>query len=161
MSERRALQVSMEELLPVMEEVWASGNTFRIPVTGMSMYPTLRHGRDQLMLSRPRGPLKKHDLPLYRRDNGQFILHRVVAVQPDGCYTCCGDHQWVREKDVRPDQIVALVTEICRKGRTFSTDHLGYRLWVRLWDAVLPIRKPIFKVLRLISRGKRRLLPKA
>ena len=145
-------EVHLAELYPTLMEILNQGGSFRITVTGMSMWPTLRHRRDQVTLTKPQGPLKKHDLPLYRRDNGQFILHRVVAVQDDGCYTCCGDHQWSKERNVRPDQIVAVAVGFCRKGREFDAHNRRYRLWVRFWDGVIPLRMLIFRSLNLLGR---------
>ncbi|MDO5436494.1 MAG: hypothetical protein Q4G19_09010 [Clostridia bacterium] len=38
----------------------------------------LRGGRDGILLTAVSGPLKKNDVVLYRRANGQFILHRII-----------------------------------------------------------------------------------
>lgn len=143
---------TMEELLPLIEQTLASNQLFPLPVTGVSMMPTLKGGRDRVFLDRAEFPLRKRSLPLYRRDDGHFILHRIISAQPDGTYTCCGDHQWRKEPGVREDQIIALVVGFERKGKQYSVKHPGYRLWVWFWTACMPIRHFIFA---LQSRRKR------
>lgn len=133
-------QFTLAELEPLIREAFAAGKGFWLPVTGTSNRPTLLGGRDEIILGRVDGPLKKYELPLYRRDSGQYTLHRIVSVQPDGTYTCCGDNQWIKEPGIRPDQIVGKVIRITRKGRTFTPDNLLYRLWVRVWVLLLPCR---------------------
>ena len=44
---------------------------------GDSMYPTIQP-RDLLVIEAVSGPLKVGDVPLYKRDSGQYVLHRIV-----------------------------------------------------------------------------------
>ena len=150
-------EVELAELWPVLREVLDSGGSFTLTVTGTSMYPTLLGGRDQVVLQKPDRPLRKRDLPLYRRENGQFVLHRIVSVRSDGTFVCCGDHQWVKEPGIRSDQALALAVGFCRKGRHFFADARRYRLWVRIWTAILPLRKPIFIFAGLLSRIRKKI----
>ena len=46
---------------------------------GDSMWPLIRQGRDLVVIHRTTGRLKKYDVPLYRRDSGQYVLHRVLT----------------------------------------------------------------------------------
>ena len=139
-------KVRLEELLPIIQEQLKAGGQVTIPVTGTSMKPTLVSGRDSVTLTRLEGSPKRLDLPLYRRQNGQFVLHRIVSLEPDGSFTCCGDHQWVREPGLRPEQIVGMVCAIQRQGRSFSVQAPGHRLWVRLWVGLLPCRRLLFRL---------------
>ena len=152
------ISVSLSELLPVMEEVFAAGGSFRLPVTGTSNLPTLKAGRDEVILAQSEASLKKGDLPLYRRDNGQFVLHRVGAVEADGTYSCCGDHQWDPESGIRSDQIVGVVITLCRKDRSFSAERRSYRLWVRLWMFLLPCRRFLIRLYHAPAALKRKLI---
>ena len=45
---------------------------------GDSMFPIIR-ARDLLIIEAVREPLKIGDVPLYKRDSGQYVLHRIVA----------------------------------------------------------------------------------
>lgn len=150
------VSVRLADLLPAMQATLSAGGEVSLTVTGTSMVPTIRGQRDQVTLSAPPALLKKGDLPLYRRDNGQFVLHRVVAVAADGTYTCCGDHQWVREPGIRPDQILAITVSICRKGKQIPVTKRSYRLWVRFWRRMLPCRRFLFRLYGLFSGSRRK-----
>lgn len=141
--------VRLSELLPVIEETLASGGTVKLPITGTSMLPLLVAGRDTVTLSPVTGDLQKFDIPFYRRRDGAFVLHRIVACTADNTYTLCGDNQWVLEEGIRAAQIIGVVSAITRNGKTFSADSQKYKRYVRIWHWLLPVRKYIVKL-----RGK-------
>ena len=59
---------------------------------GDSMMPLIKEGRDLIIIEKPVGRLKKYDVPLYKRDSGQYVLHRVLKVRDDD-YVICGDNR--------------------------------------------------------------------
>ena len=67
-------EFSMEEMYPLLREVIDSGGEFRLYPRGTSMLPLIRQGKDSVALVRPEA-LSRHDICLYRRGNGQFVLH--------------------------------------------------------------------------------------
>jgi hypothetical protein len=156
-SEQPVKTLSLAELEPLIREVFQSGQTFQLPVTGTSNLPTLSGSRDYVILDQVERPLRKCDLPLYQRDSGQYVLHRIVSVQKDGTFTCCGDNQWKKEAGLRPDQVVGVTVGLIRKGRAFTTRQIGYRLWVRTWVFLLPCRKTLFQIRHGLSKLKHRL----
>lgn len=156
-SQTKQKQVHLAELEPLLREVLEADGTFRITVTGTSNLPTLHPGRDTVVLGRVNGPLRKLDLPLYRRANGQYVLHRVVSTEADGTYTCCGDHQWMKEPGIRLDQVIACVVSICRNGREFSAFNKRYRFWVRIWVFLLPRRRFLIRLYHALGRIRCRL----
>ena len=95
------------------------------------MLPMLRHGVDSVVLSPIPERLKKYDLPLYQRDNGSYVLHRVI--QAGDTYTCMGDNQFSPEPGLRHDQMIGLVTGFNRGGKEYSVQHVGYRVYYRVW----------------------------
>ena len=123
--------ISLESAIPVIREQLAAGGTVEFSPRGVSMLPMLRQGKDTVTLSALTGPLKKYDLPLYVRDDGHYVLHRVVAVG-DG-YTCIGDNQFVYETGVRQDQLIGVVTSFCRDGKRIYTTSASYRIYCILW----------------------------
>lgn len=145
-------QISLAEIEPVLQELLASGGSIKLTVTGTSNYPTMVGGRDQITLEQARGVLKKYDLPLYRRANGQYVLHRIVSVQKDGSFTCCGDNQWKTESGIRSEQVIGCVVRICRNGREFSVQSKRYRLWVRVWVLLLPCRSFLIRAFHAAER---------
>ena len=142
----------MASLSPLMEEILAQGNSVEITVTGISMRPLFEHKVSRVRLA-PAGELKRGDVPLYRRDNGAFVLHRIVSLEGD-TFTCCGDNQWHLEPGLRPDQVLAVMTDFSRKGEKWtSCNHPLYRLYWRFWVAVRPARRLVFGGLRRARRA--------
>ena len=69
-------QVKLDELMPFITEQLNEGKSVTFSPRGTSMLPLLKEGRDSVTLSKPVGRLKKYDIPLYRRKNGQYVhLH--------------------------------------------------------------------------------------
>lgn len=137
-------ELRLEELMPLIMERLAAGQNVRFSPRGTSMLPMLRQGHDSVVLSPVPERLKKYDLPLYRRDSGQYVLHRIVAV--GDTYTCIGDNQCELEAGLRHDQMLAVVTAFSRGDREIKVTSLGYRLYCRIWH---------------YSRGFRRLFRRA
>ena len=124
--------------MPLIRERLDAGGTVRFSPHGISMLPMLRQGRDTVTLSPVPERLKKYDLPLYRRDNGKYILHRIVNA--DACYSCVGDNQFDLEKGVRQDQMIAVVTSFSRDGREIPVTAFSYQLYCRFWHYSRPVR---------------------
>lgn len=142
--------IRLDELMPLIRERLGAGESVRFSPHGTSMLPMLKDGRDQVILSPLPDQLKKYDLPLYQRDNGQYVLHRIVKVKDD--YTCMGDNQFVPECGLRHDQMIAVVTRFVRKGKEYSTDSFRYRAYCRFWCAVRPFRRFLIRVKNFILR---------
>lgn len=121
----------LEFLMPLIQESLAAGKTVRFSPRGISMLPMLRQGIDSVILSPLPEKLSKYDLPLYQRDDGHYILHRIVSAGET--YTCIGDNQFVLEHGVRHDQMIALVTAFTRGGREIAVTDPVYRLYCRFW----------------------------
>lgn len=126
------LYMQMDDVMPVIRERLAEGNSVRFMPRGISMLPMLRQGVDSVVLSAAPDKLKKYDLPLYQRLDGKYILHRIVFVG-DEYYGCIGDNQFRVEMGVARLQIIGIVTGFYRKDRYISTDNLMYQLYCRIW----------------------------
>lgn len=142
--------VTMEALVPLFRERLEAGQQVRFSPMGVSMLPMLREGRDSVVLSSAPERLRKYDLPLYRRDNGAYVLHRVA--EAGETYTCIGDNQFVFEHGVRRDQIIAVVTGFHRNGRDHTVTELWYRLYCRFWHHTRPMRHIIRRGIRWLRR---------
>ena len=122
---------SMDDLVPLFEERLAGGQKVRFRPKGISMQPMLRHDTDFVTLSALSADPQKYDIVLYRRDNGKYVLHRIVGVGKT--YTMIGDNQYVREQGIRRDQIIAVVTSFTRSDREYSMDSLIQKIYCRVW----------------------------
>ena len=128
----------MEELMPLIQESLMAGKSVRFFPHGISMLPMLRQGIDSVVISPLPETLKKYDLPLYRRDDGAYVLHRIV--ETGETFTCMGDNQFTRESGVRRDQMIALVTAFYRGEKYHSVEETGYRLYCRFRHYSRPLR---------------------
>ena len=111
-----------------------------------SMMPLIRQGRDLLVIEKITGKPKKYDIPLYRRDNGQYVLHRILRVRKND-YVICGDNRWFKETGVTDRHIVGILTYLVRDGRKIPLNTWKYRLYAHLWCDFFPIRAFILKPL--------------
>lgn len=154
------VSMPLEQIYPVIREGLDQGQEVVLTITGNSMSPFVRHCRDQVVLVQTDPMvLQPGDVPLIRRDNGQFVLHRIIA-RDDGTdcrrwgdkkahpsqteslrYTLLGDAQWRTEPNVRPDQILAVATAFIRKGRRWECDSDSYCRNRLFWHRLLPIRR--------------------
>lgn len=108
-----------------MKEQIDSGKTVVFSPNGTSMLPLIRPNIDRVMLKKAPRKLKKYDLPLYLREDGKFILHRVVGENDDG-YIMCGDNQFEREYGVKDGQILALACGMYKGDSLFPFDGKKY-----------------------------------
>lgn len=131
-------EVWLEQLMPIIREKLAAGKNVRLSPRGVSMLPMIRQGIDSVVLSPLPEKLEKYDLPLYQRDNGQYVLHRIVEVGET--YTCIGDNQFDFEPGLRQDQMIAIVTVFTRGEREISVKSLSYRIYCRFWHYSRPLR---------------------
>ena len=131
MSSRPAEFVSIEDLVPLIREQLSIGQSVRFSPKGISMLPMLRQGRDSVVLSPLPERLKKYDLPLYRRANGQYVLHRIVEVGET--FTCLGDNQFVPEPGVTREQMIGIVAGFYRDDQFHDVREWEYRLYSRVW----------------------------
>lgn len=129
----------------------ASGQRVRyLKFRGVSMMPMLRQGRDSVELSPLPERLKKYDLPVYRREDGQYVMHRVVAVKEDH-YICLGDNTLAFET-VYPEQMIGVVSAFKRGDKRIEVDCLVYQIYCRLWRLTHPIRKLLYRLKYFASK---------
>ena len=107
---------------------------------GDSMRPFIREGRDLLWIVPADRPLQKYDVPLYRRDNGQYILHRIIGQNEEG-YILRGDNRSVKEYGITDKHIVGVLHAILRDGKEIPADSPASRFRLRSWRFVYPLSR--------------------
>lgn len=153
-------KVSMQDLIPFMEEAFENGQSFKIPIKGTSMLPLLVEGRDYVILEKPCGNLSVGDLPLYKRNDGTFVLHRIVGKKEDGSYVLCGDNQFLKEYGITDENVIGVVTSIIRDGKTFSVEDEKYKKYVHRSLKFLNVRYPYKRFRFLLSKIKAKIVNK-
>lgn len=119
-------------------------------ISGSSMDPFLVHGRDTVFLCKPKGPVKRGDMLLYRRSNGQYILHRVYRVGEQ--LTMIGDGQLGLEPGICPEQVQAVVCAVRRKGKLLKPGHPIWVFYEKIWIRMIRGRARMLGLYRRIRR---------
>lgn len=132
----------MNDMYPLIEEMLSNNGEVTFTVSGWSMQPMLYHKRDSVTLIKPQFPLKKHDLPFFRMEDGQFLLHRVIKINKDGTYKCRGDNKWIVEDNISNEQIIGIVKSFNRNGKIIEVNKsIGYWFYTRFWKFLHPFKK--------------------
>lgn len=134
-------QVSIDDVIDLMTERLNAGGKVTFTPKGTSMLPMLRDGEDAVILEKTQDRLKLFDVAFYKRDNGQYVLHRVYSFDSDGTYAMCGDNQFVLEHGIRNDQIIAVMTAFFRKGKNYTTESVTYKIYINFWYYVRILRR--------------------
>lgn len=140
----------MELLSGVLDQ----GAAVPLVVSGSSMVPFLVHGRDTVYLSWIENPIKRGDIVLYRRNNGELVLHRVCRLTAAG-FTMVGDAQQETEPGIRPEQLLAVTTAVRRKGKLLTRSDWQWKIFETLWLWLIPWRKTLLACYGAITRKRR------
>ena len=119
---------------------------------GDSMLPLIRQGRDLLVIEKTHGArLNKYDIPLYKRDSGQYVLHRILKVREND-YVICGDNRYNKEYGITDRHIIGVLTSVVRDGKELDFGSFKYRLYVFLWCGLFPVRAFILRIKHYAKR---------
>ena len=111
-----------EMLEPIIREKISMDAEVTIWPKGTSMLPMIRQGIDQVVLKKPQGRLKKYDVIFYKRDSGQFVLHRIVKVRKND-YVLCGDNQIEYEYGITDDMVIAVMSAFIHDSEIIKPDN--------------------------------------
>lgn len=138
-------KVKSEELFPLVDEIIKQDASVWITVTGMSMYPFLRDGKDEVELTGATFEnVRKGDIVLFKRTGGAYVLHRILRKKTD-CFYIVGDAQQRVEGPIVPEQLKARVTRVKRGERVIDCNSIFMKTAVALWMVLLPFRTGIIK----------------
>lgn len=122
---------------------------------GNSMWPTLKNRGQSVVVKKKEGRLKRYDVALYVRDNGAFVLHRVMHVT-DGGYVICGDSQFVLE-NVREEQVFGVMEGFYKGKKYVECTDRKYCKQVENWYKRKKLRKIRLKSFFFLQRVKNKL----
>ena len=138
-------RVDTDVYVSMLRDLVNEGKECRLLISGSSMAPFLVHERDSIIFSKPDRELRRGDMVFYQRDNGQFVMHRILHVRPEGLYII-GDAQTEVEGPVRPEQVFALVTKVNRKGKWIGPGNFWWWFFSTVWLRLFPVRRLILKL---------------
>lgn len=124
---------------------------------GRSMEPLIHHQRDTIIVVKNKGRLKKYDIPVYVTNSGKYIMHRVVKVLDNG-YVIVGDNL-LRREYVTEDMICGVLVGFYKNGKKYVDlqNSTAYKIYSRIWVALLPVRPALLLITRGFSYIKRHL----
>jgi len=98
------------------EEVLDETGSLLYKNVGVSMLPLIREGRDFIYITkRPNERLKKYDVALFHRPHikgrGEYVLHRILKVNPDSTYWIVGDN-CIGGETVKEENIIGVLSTV-------------------------------------------------
>lgn len=141
------------------EDILLFDGSLLYTAVGTSMLPLVKEHHDLVTIVKNTTRLKKRDVALFKRDDGKYVLHRVMKVTKEG-YVMCGDHQWIKEKGVREDQVLGYLTQVDKGDKVITIEDKKYKRYVRLWCNFFYIRASILWLKALPYRIKRKFFKK-
>lgn len=139
MSER----ISLNDMAPVIREALDENGEVSFVSAGRSMLPIIRDRQDTITLVKPKKAVKPGDIVFYRRDNGKFVLHRVMFIN-SGMFVMRGDNQWDYEYNIRNDQIIGVLKCFERDGKVHNVTDRDYLMYVKLLPMIRFVRKTYY-----------------
>ena len=148
------LNITLKEIWPIMREVIESDGQFTFYPHGTSMMPLIREGVDRVVLVKPKD-VKLGDVVFYQRDNGQFVLHRIVKIK-NGKYIMCGDNQFVLEYGITDKHILAKMKALIRDGQVVDDSNPKYQKYIKSLGA----RRAKKRIRNFLGRIKNKIIKK-
>lgn len=143
-------KLDTDAYISTLRDLVNQGKEVRLIVSGSSMSPFLVHERDSILFSKPDSPLKRGDMVFYQRENGQFVMHRILHVKQEGLYII-GDAQVTIEGPVNPSCVFARITKVNRKGKWIGPGQFWWWFFQHIWLSIIPLRHYIMKMFNLLN----------
>lgn len=142
---------SLADIIPHIEEEIAKGKEVGLRARGSSMQPLINADEDLIVLSALPEMVKKGEIILYRRDDGSYVVHRVMKVKND-TYSMCGDHQVLYEHGISRNMMIARVCKIKKPTEIIETDkNAAYKLYVRFNAADKIFKNAVYAIKKTIK----------
>ena len=137
------------------KQMLEDGTDVEFTVTGNSMWPLLKNGRDRVTLTLCKSDdIKKGDIVLFEALPSKYLLHRVTRVS-EKIFETTGDFNTFRDGSFPKKCIIGRAVKITRKGKRYKTDSLLIKLYSFWWMSLFPVRKPLLKFFSLVSKMKK------
>lgn len=148
-------QMDTRAYMGVLKDLVEEGHQVSLAVEGWSMSPFLVHRRDTLYFGRPHRKLRRGDMVFYQRATGQYVMHRICRIRPEGYYLV-GDAQQEIEGPLEESRIFALVTAVERKGKRIGPGDPRWMFFAGPWLWVIPLRRRILRAYGKLFRKSRK-----
>lgn len=143
-------KTTLDEMIPVMCKVLESGGKFTFAPFGNSMRPLIKSGKTQIVLEKNNNNFKLGDVPLFRRNNGSLVLHRIVKIDENG-YVTVGDNELRKEAYFKDEDAYGIMCGYYKGKKFVSVESKRYKFYMKI---ILPIWKFYKRVKRKLKIGK-------
>lgn len=143
---------SAAEFAEIIEDTIKSGGIVPLVVTGNSMRPFMKDGKNTVWLRAcTEKDFKRGKILLFRRTDGAIVLHRIRKAEENGTLLMNGDAQYWCET-IKKEQALAVVEFIETNGKKKSCNSLFYRFVIEIWQLLKPLRPYIFAIERRLKK---------
>lgn len=146
--------VDTREYVSVLRELAEEGKVVSMQIAGSSMSPFLCHRRDYIYFTKPDRELRRGDMVFYQRDSGQYVMHRIYKVRPEGYYMV-GDAQTQIEGPLRREQIFARIIRVKRKDSVLEPGDFWWEFFEHVWIRLIPLRCVLQKIYGFFTEWKK------
>jgi hypothetical protein len=137
----------MEEIRTLISE----GRTVELTAKGYSMNPFIMHLRDIIILGPWKdGEIDKGTVVLAKTSKGDYVIHRIIK-REGNMLTLMGDGNVGLTEIAEVKEIIARMYSVKRKGRTYGTDGLIWRLYSWFWMLITPLKRYPLAVWRRLN----------
>lgn len=119
--------MKIDDFILAMKQSFLENKDFVMPINGTSMEPFLH--KNDLVVLRNCNDIKKNDIVLYKRNNGQYVLHRIFSIKKE-YYVLLGDHQTIKEYPIYKEQIIAKVVGVKKENKDVNLNSFKYKLYL-------------------------------
>lgn len=146
------IQVPNDLFFSWVESEIAEGRSVQFRLKGVSMYPLIRGGKDEILVSPcSREKLAPMDVVLFRY-KGRHVLHRIIRREGNGL-TIQGDGSYVAKEECTVDDVIGKVQAIIRpSGKVISVNSWKWKLPSYIWSKIGPLKNPILRLLHYVSK---------
>ena len=109
------------------QELERSGRIIQT-IVGNSMEPMLHNRESVVVIECFDGILKRGDIPLYKRPNGEYVLHRILRVR-ERDYIIRGDN-CLRKEIIPHEMVIGVTTGFYKNGTKIPLTDEKYRRYV-------------------------------
>lgn len=115
------------------------------------MRPFLESSRDVIILSKVDTPTVG-DVVLAEIAKGIYVLHRIEKIDNETAILR-GDGNTTQTEKCRIENIKAIACEFIRKGKKYSTNDKSWTIYSWTWTRLLPFRRILLALYRLLWLG--------
>ena len=128
----------------------SNGESVTIKTKGNSMLPFISGERDSVILAKTDN-IKLYDIVLAIVNENQYVLHRVIKIMGNKLILM-GDGNLKGCEICTIENVIATAVEVIGDNREYSCRDNKYIRRAKIWKALLPIRKYLLAIYKIIYK---------